>query len=61
MSKPQDSPAPSPSTAYTCADYRAEMLLASLRRRRSDPETAPDERAALEGEIARLQREMGLD
>ncbi|MBI5845995.1 MAG: hypothetical protein HZB23_15150 [Deltaproteobacteria bacterium] len=53
-SKPGDAP------RYTCSDYRAEMLLASLRKRRSDPSTSDQDRKIAEMEIERLEREMGL-
>lgn len=53
-SKPGDAP------RYTCSDYRAEMLLASLRKRRSDPSTSDQDRKNVEMEIERLEREMGL-
>jgi len=52
--KPGDAP------RYTCSDYRAEMLLASLRKRRSDPLTTEEDRKNAELEIERLEQEMGL-
>lgn len=56
----KDKAATPASARYTCSDYRAEMLLASLRRRRSDPSTSDEDKKSVELEIERLEREMGL-
>lgn len=58
--KNDDGSKPAGAPRYTCSDYRAEMLLASLRRRRNDPETSEEDRKKVELEIERLEREMGL-
>ena len=44
-----------------CADYRAERRLEALRRRLARKDLSPRERAELEQEVARLERELGLD
>ncbi|MFP4477258.1 MAG: hypothetical protein ACLFOY_16975 [Desulfatibacillaceae bacterium] len=46
---------------YTCMDYRAEMILAGLEKRLAGEELDDRTRAVLEGEVRRLEREMGLD
>ncbi len=46
---------------YTCQDYRAEMILAGLRRRLNDQSLAREEKEAILLEIERLEKEMGLD
>ena len=49
------------SAAYTCADYRAEMILLQLNRRLNDPSLSPGDREAVERQIKSLEIEMGLD
>lgn len=46
---------------YTCADYRAEMILAGLNRRLNAEDLTTDEREALKARIRDLEAEMGLD
>lgn len=45
----------------TCSDYRAEMVLLALRRRLESAALTERERETIKLEIARLEREMGLD
>jgi hypothetical protein len=46
---------------YTCADYREEMTLLSLKRRLSGEQLSDKERRKLLSEIRRLESEMNLD
>ena len=46
---------------YTCNDYRREMMLAGLRRQLNDPCLDDKARKALESEIRKLEKEMGLE
>jgi len=53
---------PSPRRTYTCADYREEMRLLSLRRRlERDPELSREELQVLIREIELLERAMAMD
>ncbi len=45
----------------TCADYRLEQLLVSLKRQLEQEELSLSRRCELEEEIRRLERELGLD
>lgn len=45
----------------TCADYRAERRLESLRRELAQPDLDQERRAQLEAEVARLERVLGMD
>jgi hypothetical protein len=45
----------------TCADYRAERRLESLRRELSQPDLDQERRAELEAEAAQLERALGMD
>lgn len=45
----------------TCADYRLEQLLVSLKRQLEQKDLSPPQRRELEEEIRRLERELGLD
>lgn len=49
-----------PNPKYTCNEYREEMILLALQRRLANPELTPEERKALEAEIAQVEKEMGL-
>lgn len=53
--KKEDSP------AYTCSDYRAEMILNSLQRRLATENLSESERRSVREEIKRLKAEMGMD
>ena len=46
---------------YTCADYRKEMTLLSLKRRLTGEQLSDKERRILRSEIRRLESEMKLD
>lgn len=46
---------------YTCADYRKEMTLLSLKLRLSGERLSDKERQKLLSEIRRLESEMNLD
>ncbi|MEH0018608.1 MAG: hypothetical protein V6Z89_03090 [Desulfobacter sp.] len=46
---------------YTCNDYREEMILLGLQRQLAKPGLAPEERERLLKEIARVEKQMGLD
>jgi hypothetical protein len=45
----------------TCADYRAERRLESLRRELAQPDLDDQRRDELEAEIAQLERTLGMD
>lgn len=47
--------------AYTCNDYRQEMILNGLRKQLADSRLSDSERIRLEIQIQRLEKEMGLD
>ena len=49
-----------PKPVYTCNEYRAEMILLALRQRLQQPELAETERARLQNEITRLEKEIGF-
>ena len=46
---------------YTCADYRKEMILVSLKRRINKGSLSDEERDKLLSEIRRLESEMNMD
>ena len=46
--------------AYTCTEYRQEMVLLSLRRRLADPTLNPSEKKELEVQIRKLEADMGM-
>lgn len=46
---------------YTCNDYREEMILLGLQRQLAKPGLPPEERERLLKEIARVEKQMGLD
>ena len=46
---------------YTCADYRKEMILVSLKRRINTVSLSDEEREKVQSEIRRLEAEMNLD
>jgi hypothetical protein len=46
---------------YTCNEYREEMLLLSLRRQLAAPGLDRAQRETLLKEIARVEKQMGLD
>ena len=46
--------------AYTCNEYREEMVLLGLQRRVNHPHVTPEEKKALQEEIRLLEEKMGL-
>jgi hypothetical protein len=46
--------------AYTCTEYRQEMVLLSLRRRLADPALRPSEKKELEAQVRKLEADMGM-
>ena len=46
---------------YTCADYRKEMILLSLKQRINTCSLSDEERQKLLSEIRRLESEMNMD
>lgn len=46
--------------AYTCIDYREEMILAGLRKRLQDHDLKEEERIQLIQEIKQLEKKLGL-
>ena len=46
---------------YTCSEYREEMLLLSLQRQLAAPGLGEEQRETLLKEIARVEKQMGLD
>jgi hypothetical protein len=45
---------------YTCGDYREEMILLALRQKLKWATLTQEEKAELEKEIARLEKEIGF-
>jgi hypothetical protein len=45
----------------TCADYRAERRLESLRRELAQPDLDDQRRTELEAEMAQLEHALGMD
>ena len=46
---------------YTCNEYREEMILLGLQKRLSSNDLTPEERQSILKEIARVEKQMGLD
>ncbi len=46
---------------YTCNEYREEMILLGLQKRLSSKNVTSEEKQNLLKEIARVEKEMGLD
>jgi len=46
---------------YTCNDYREEMILLGLQKRLSASGLTPEEKESLLEEIARVEKQMGID
>ena len=46
--------------AYTCSEYRQEMVLLALRRKLLLSELTEEERLRLAEEVARLEEELGM-
>lgn len=47
--------------AYTCSDYRAEMILMGLQRQLASKEIDEAQREKLRGQIKTLEKEMGIE
>ena len=50
-----------PASPYTCNEYREEMILLGLQRRLSSPNLPEREKEELLKEIARVEKQMGID
>lgn len=52
-----------PDTApkYTCNDYREEMILVGLQKRLASSDLTVEEKQTLLKEIARVEKQMGID
>lgn len=48
------------SPPYTCNEYRIEMILLALERRRSTPGISEEEKQEVDAEIARIKKEMDM-
>jgi hypothetical protein len=46
---------------YTCREYREEMILLVLQKKRSAPDLTPEEKEQLLMEIAQVEASMGMD
>jgi hypothetical protein len=46
---------------YTCNDYRIEMILLGLHKRLAAKGLTPQEKESLLQEIARVEKQMGID
>jgi hypothetical protein len=46
---------------YTCNEYREEMILLGLQKRLSSPDLIPKEKESLLKEIAKVEKQMGID
>ena len=46
---------------YTCNEYREEMILLGLQRRLSSPDLTPEEKHSILAQIAKVERQMGID
>ncbi len=47
-------------SAYTCADYREEMMLLGLRRRLEDPGVSEEEKPAIRARIQELEKSLDI-
>jgi hypothetical protein len=48
------------SAAYTCVDYREEMILLGLRRRLEDPALSEDEKSVILSRIQELEKSLDM-
>jgi hypothetical protein len=55
MEKPKAGP------KYTCNEYREEMILLGLQQRLSSPDLTQKEKQSLLEEIAKVEKQMGID
>ena len=49
------------SPLYTCTEYREEMILLGLQKRLAVPDLSVEEKELLLKEIARVEKQMGID
>ena len=49
------------SNKYTCNEYRAEMILLALQRKLASDNITPEEKDTLLAQIAKLEKQMGID
>jgi hypothetical protein len=47
--------------SYTCADYRIEMMLLSLKKQAADENLSQNERETLEQQIRDLEKTLGIE
>jgi len=52
---------PKTSGQYTCNEYREEMILLGLQKRLSLEGLTPEEKESLLKEIAKVEKQMGID
>ncbi len=52
---------PNKTSSYTCTEYREEMILLGLQKRLASKDLSEPEREELLQEIARVEKQMGLD
>jgi len=52
---------PKPAGKYTCNEYREEMILLGLQKRLSSKGLTPREKENLLKEIAKVEKQMGID
>jgi hypothetical protein len=50
-----------PTGAYTCQEYREEMILLALQKKLTAPDLSPEEKQRLLEEIAEVEARMGMD
>lgn len=50
-----------PTGAYTCQEYREEMILLSLQKKLAAPDLPPEEKQRILEEIAEVEARMGMD
>jgi len=50
-----------PKGKYTCNEYREEMILLGLQKRLSSNRLSPKEKENLLMEIAKIEKQMGID
>lgn len=46
---------------YTCNEYREEMILLGLQKRLASKDITPEEKESLLIEVARAEKQMGID
>jgi hypothetical protein len=48
------------SAAYTCVDYREEMILLGLKRRLEDPDLSEEEKSIIQSRIQELEKSLDM-